>query len=199
MSNNKQPLEGLTIRIWDVDNKDDKKKGSEGFREYTEQIGSTDLKHTVHKWDKKEKKQDTKQGLKKSTRDWAAEDKKLNQVQELSLVSRSDNNDSNQSLKTVALQHELWSLILSKVSVIQDDFDKKQWDPIVDLLRKLREGVYASHWSEGNYGFAIQVFQLSIDCAIKAGRYEELAKSLVGLIENLYVVLKASALGINTC
>ena len=43
---NKQPLEGLTVRIWDPPTTTDDKefkdkltKGSRGFREYTEQIG----------------------------------------------------------------------------------------------------------------------------------------------------------------
>jgi hypothetical protein len=46
MSNKKQPLEGLTVRIWDPPSKStDKKtednlsKGSRGYRQYTEQVG----------------------------------------------------------------------------------------------------------------------------------------------------------------
>lgn len=49
MSSGKQPLEGLTVRIWDPpststskDKSSEEKllKGSRGFREYTEQIGN---------------------------------------------------------------------------------------------------------------------------------------------------------------
>jgi hypothetical protein len=39
-------MEGLTVRIWDEPNKDDKKdknKGSRGYREYTEQVGESSL------------------------------------------------------------------------------------------------------------------------------------------------------------
>ncbi|KAI8332512.1 hypothetical protein EDC96DRAFT_526530 [Choanephora cucurbitarum] len=193
MSDKKAPIEGLTIRIWDLDNEVEKSdvnnRGSRGYREYTEQIGSDKLKHNVHKFNS-DKNVEENQGLKKSTRDWTAEKEKANSVEELSLVSRSDNTNSKQSLKSVELQHELWSLILSKVSQINDDFDPKAWDPIVDLLRKLREGVYASEWSRGDYDFAIKVFELSVDCCIKAGRFEELSKSLLGLMDQLYAIKK---------
>lgn len=34
--------------------------------------------------------------------------------------------------------------------------DKRAWEPIVILFRKLREGIYATHWSNKNYIFAIK-------------------------------------------
>lgn len=86
MSNGKQPLEGLTVRIWDppsntVSEKtadENLLKGNRGFRQYTEQIGkftqclvftlsnrilftrgiigSDKLKYTTHDWDTDVKK-----------------------------------------------------------------------------------------------------------------------------------------------
>lgn len=86
MSNGKQPLEGLTVRIWDPPSTTESKKtadenllkGNRGFRQYTEQIGnlnppsicswsnrvisiyetpgSDKLKYTTHDWDTEEKK-----------------------------------------------------------------------------------------------------------------------------------------------
>lgn len=48
MSNGKQPLEGLTVRIWDPPSNTESKKtndesllkGNRGFRQYTEQVGN---------------------------------------------------------------------------------------------------------------------------------------------------------------
>jgi hypothetical protein len=34
--------------------------------------------------------------------------------------------------------------------------NKKEWEPIVILFRKLREGVFATNWSNGDYTFAIK-------------------------------------------
>ncbi|GAA5804103.1 hypothetical protein HPULCUR_009589 [Helicostylum pulchrum] len=98
----KQPIEGLTVRIWDPPSseKDNSKKGdnlskgSRGYREYTEQAGSEKLKYSTHDWDDK-----PKQELKKSTRDWDAEKKKLESVQDLPLVSRTDTTDSQRCEK----------------------------------------------------------------------------------------------------
>ena len=46
------------------------------------------------------------------------------------------------------LFYQIWRL--------ENSEDKKSWEPIVSQFRKLREGVYASEWSRGNYDFAIQ-------------------------------------------
>ncbi|KAI9472370.1 MAG: hypothetical protein EXX96DRAFT_542473 [Benjaminiella poitrasii] len=126
--------------------------------------------------------------LRKSTKNWDEDTrrKKFEKVQDLSLVSRSSGDDLY-SLKNVILQHDLWNHIQNKIAEeVKDTKNKKQWDPIVDLLRKLREGVYASQWSHGDYEFAIKVFELSADCCVKAERYEELSKSLIGLLDHLY-------------
>lgn len=93
------------------------------------------------------------------------------------------------------------------MNLLSVDAGKDQWDPIVVLFRKLREGVYASNWSHGDYEFAIlgivyrqvslnnachtkvviilTVFQESVNCSIRAQNYQELVKSLGGL-RNLY-------------
>lgn len=41
------------------------------------------------------------------------------------------------------------------MNLLSLDAGKDQWGPIVVLFRKLREGVYASNWSHGDYKFAI--------------------------------------------
>jgi hypothetical protein len=46
----KQPIEGLTVRIFD-DPSTPETKGRRGYRQYTEQVGSTKIKHTTHNWD----------------------------------------------------------------------------------------------------------------------------------------------------
>lgn len=132
MSSEKQPLEGLTIRLWNVPSESKDKntkednlvKGNRGYRQYTEQVGknktyflfgklfkkllgSEKLKYSTHDWEDKPKKgiyiflkkkrRNTRSfinklliELKKSTRDWDAEKKKLESVQDLPLLSRSD-------------------------------------------------------------------------------------------------------------
>ncbi|KAI8636395.1 hypothetical protein BD408DRAFT_93699 [Parasitella parasitica] len=97
------------------------------------------------------------------------------------LVSRSDGN-YQKSLRSVKLQHELWEHIKIKISEVQGVQDKKKWEAIVDLFRKLREGIFSSHWSKGDYMFAKQVYESSVDCCINASNYGELVKSLSGLM-----------------
>ncbi|KAG2194873.1 hypothetical protein INT47_002667 [Mucor saturninus] len=199
MSNGKQPLEGLTVRIWDPPSKTESEKtadenllkGNRGFRQYTEQVGSDKLKYTTHDWDTDTKKAHSTE-LKQSTRDWDAEKKKKESVQELPLLSRSDPRTDTQSLRDVKLQYELWDHIMKQVKEIKDLDNAKEWEPTVNLLRKLREGVYASNWSRGDYAFAIKVFEHSVNFSIKAHNYEELAKSLFGLINELYVINKGA-------
>lgn len=55
MSRNNQPLEGLTVRIWDPpsatedkdQDKSNKGKGSRGYRQYTEQVGKSCSLHSL--------------------------------------------------------------------------------------------------------------------------------------------------------
>jgi hypothetical protein len=54
------------------------------------------------------------------------------------------------------LQYELWEHIQVKIAEIQGVQDKKKWESIVDLFRKLREGIFASKWSKGNYAFSTE-------------------------------------------
>lgn len=60
------------------------------------------------------------------------------------------------SLRNVKLQHELWSHIQVKLAEIDGVQDKKKWEAVVDLFRKLREGVFSSQWSRGDFKFANQ-------------------------------------------
>lgn len=66
--------------------------------------------------------------------------------------------------------------------------DRKSWVPLVSHFRKLREGVYASNWSNGNHEFTIQVYEWSINASLKAQDFDELFKSLKGLVDELYVL-----------
>lgn len=60
------------------------------------------------------------------------------------------------------MQHELWSHIQVKLAEIEGTQDKKKWEAIVDLFRKLREGIFSSQWSRGDFKFANQ----GRDCAM---------------------------------
>ncbi|KAI7898523.1 uncharacterized protein BX663DRAFT_555737 [Cokeromyces recurvatus] len=167
MSNIKQHTKEIEIKLWSLDD--------------SPQTSTT--------------KNETINGLRKSTKNWDEDTrrKKFEKVQDLSLVSRSNVSNDEHSLKNVKLQHDLWNHIQEKISEgIKDEKDKKEWDPIVDLLRKLREGVYATHWSYSDYSFAIKVFELSADCCVKAERYEELSKSLIGLLDHLYTKISTT-------
>ncbi|KAI9260895.1 hypothetical protein EDC94DRAFT_610150 [Helicostylum pulchrum] len=94
------------------------------------------------------------------------------------------------SLRNVKLQRELWDHISKKIREITNPNTKKEWEIIVDLFRKLREGIYATNWSHGDYTFAIKVFEHSVDSSIKARNFNELSKSLSGLINDLYIFKK---------
>ncbi|CAO3631130.1 unnamed protein product [Mucor fragilis] len=180
----KQPLEGLTVRIFDppANNTQKLTNGSRGYREYTEITGTDRLRNTNYNWNQSQSI--TTGGLQKTTRDWDkdSQNKRNENVQDLSLVSRSNAND-NKSLRNVQLQHELWSHIQVKLAEIEGTQDKKKWEAIVDLFRKLREGIFSSQWSRGDFKFANQVYQASVDCCIKASNNQELVKSLSGLME----------------
>ncbi|KAK4518127.1 uncharacterized protein ATC70_001478 [Mucor velutinosus] len=180
----KQPLEGLTVRIFDPPADDTQKAttGSRGYREYTEIAGTDRLRNINYNWNKGQSI--TPEGLKKTTRDWDkdSQTKRSENVQDLSLVSRSNAND-DKSLRNVQLQHELWSHIQVKLAEIAGTQDKNKWEAIVDLFRKLREGIFSSQWSRGDFKFANQVYEASIDCCIKASNNQELVKSLSGLME----------------
>ncbi|CAO3607162.1 unnamed protein product [Mucor hiemalis] len=188
MSGGKKPIEGLTIRLWDPPTTsttgtagDNASKGSRGFRQYTEEVGSEKLKYTTHNWDS-DKSKTTKNGLSQSARDWDAEKKQLELVTNLPPISRSGGQEGvHQSLRKVQLQHNLWLEITRKCESLKGTVDKEKWEPVVDLCRKLREGVYASNWSEGDHKFATKVFQESVNSSIRAHNYGELMKSLYGL------------------
>ncbi|CAO0793806.1 unnamed protein product [Mucor circinelloides] len=179
----KQPLEGLTVRIFDPPANDTQKKtGSRGYREYTEIQGTDRLRNTNYNWSSNQTI--TREGFQPSNRDWGTDtqNRRGENVQDLSLVSRSDGNDKK-SLRNVKLQHELWSHIQVKLAEIDGVQDKKKWEAVVDLFRKLREGVFSSQWSRGDFKFANQVYEASIDTCIKASNHEELVKSLAGLMQ----------------
>lgn len=187
MSAGKKPIEGLTIRLWDppTASTTGENKGSRGFRQYTEEVGSKELKYTTHDWDtdkKNEKKTTTKDGLQQSGRDWDAEKKKLESVKNLPPLSRSGGQEGvHQSLRKIQFQHDLWLEIMKKCESLKGVQDKSKWEPVVDLCRKLREGVYASNWSDGDFAFATRVFQESVNSSIRAHNYGELMKSIYGL------------------
>ncbi|KAG2215367.1 hypothetical protein INT46_011737 [Mucor plumbeus] len=152
----RQPLEGLTVRIFDPPkSSEESTSGSRGYREYTEVVGSDQLRNRNYNWNKKKM---SANGIKQSTKDWESDtqSKKSEKVQDLSLV---------------------------KIAEIQGVQDKKKWESIVDLFRKLREGIFASNWSKGNYAFSTEVYESSVDCSIKASNYGELVKSLSVLMQ----------------
>ncbi|KAG0181008.1 hypothetical protein DFQ29_009616 [Apophysomyces sp. BC1021] len=129
--------------------------------------------------------------LLKSKRDWNNERfERQTRAEELPLVSRSNWGweGERQSLKNIALQRTLWDHILQKVECLGLSDPKEAWEPIVDLLRKLREGVYASRWSQGEWEFAVKVYELAVLCCLKAQNEDELSKSFRGLVEELYVL-----------
>ncbi|KAG0737235.1 hypothetical protein G6F23_010467 [Rhizopus arrhizus] len=131
---------------------------------------------TIRLWEWEDETKHNKKN-EKSKRDWEQESKKLNEVQSLPPLSRTDINSANiKSLRDVELQQELWDYIMNTIWRLENSEDKKSWEPIVSQFRKLREGVYASEWSRGNYDFAIQGNR---DC-------------LRGLVDELYVIKKES-------
>ncbi|KAL0145626.1 hypothetical protein V8B55DRAFT_1463557 [Mucor lusitanicus] len=179
----KQPLEGLTVRIFDPPaNGTQETTGSRGYREYTEIVGTDRLRNTNYNWNNG--KTITSTGMQPSTRDWNkdTQNRRKEDVKDLSLVSRSSANDDN-SLRNVQLQHELWAHIKVKLAQIEGSQDKKKWEAVVDLFRKLREGVFSSQWSRGDFKFANQVYEASVDCCIKASNNQELVKSLSRLMD----------------
>ncbi|KAI8976499.1 hypothetical protein BDB01DRAFT_803115 [Pilobolus umbonatus] len=124
--------------------------------------------------------------LRKSTRNWEKEKVELDRIERSSYISRSLQSDK-ESLKNPQLQNELWGHISRKIYKNKSLQDKKEWNTLVTALRKLREGIYASHWSQEDYTFAIQVFESSVDCCVCAEDYNELFKSLRGL-HDLYTL-----------
>ncbi|KAL9537111.1 hypothetical protein MBANPS3_012074 [Mucor bainieri] len=180
----KQPLEGLTVRIFDppTNNAQTTTSGSRGYREYTEIAGTDRLRNTNYSWNNRQTI--TSEGMQASTRDWNkdSQNKRKENVQDLSLVSRS-NGDDESSLRNVQLQHELWKHIQARITEIEGSQDQKKWESIVDLFRKLREGVFSSQWSRGDFKFANQVYEASVDCCIKASNNQELVKSLSRLMD----------------
>ncbi|GAN10933.1 hypothetical protein MAM1_0432c10483 [Mucor ambiguus] len=180
----KQPLEGLTVRIFDppASNAQKTNTGSRGYREYTEIAGSDRLRNTNYNWNNGQTI--TPGGMRASTRDWDkdSQNKQKENVQDMSLVSRSSANDDS-SLRNVQLQHKLWLHIQAKLADVEGTQDKKKWESIVDLFRKLREGIFSSQWSRGDFKFANQVYEASVDCCIKASNNQELVKSLSRLMD----------------
>ncbi|KAI8093516.1 uncharacterized protein BX664DRAFT_329894 [Halteromyces radiatus] len=123
--------------------------------------------------------------LRKSTRDWSKPVK--TSVQDLSLISRTSHGANNTpSLKDVNLQIELWNDICKKTMEIKDPTDMKQWTMLVGLLRKLREGIWATRWSKGNYPFAIKVYEESVHTSLRAKEFGEYRKAIRGLVDDLY-------------
>ncbi|KAF7720951.1 hypothetical protein EC973_005743 [Apophysomyces ossiformis] len=92
------------------------------------------------------------------------------------------------SLKNVALQRNFWDHIVEKIQSLNPSDPKEAWVPIVNQFRKLREGVYASRWSQGEWIFALNVYEQSVLCCLKAGDEDELHKSIRGLVEELYTL-----------
>ncbi|KAI8337738.1 hypothetical protein BC941DRAFT_452556 [Chlamydoabsidia padenii] len=120
--------------------------------------------------------------LPKSTRDWS---KSISpSILDLPLISRSSDKTDEPSLRRPELQIELWNEICQKTIKVKDPSDIKQWGILVDLLRKLREGVWASRWSEGNIRFAVKVYEESVHT--RAREYPEFRKAIRGLVVDLY-------------
>ncbi|OAD69816.1 hypothetical protein PHYBLDRAFT_159686 [Phycomyces blakesleeanus NRRL 1555(-)] len=82
----------------------------------------------------------------------------------------------------------MWVALIEKAAKIKNKDDPTQWEPIVDLLRALREGIYASQWSEGDLEFSVKVFEQSTICCIQANNSDELLKSMRVLVDELYQI-----------
>ncbi|ORZ12270.1 hypothetical protein BCR42DRAFT_453622 [Absidia repens] len=124
--------------------------------------------------------------LKKSTRDWSTPPS--TNIQNLSLISRSSGSENIPSLKSVELQIELWNDICRKTSQVKNPSDTKQWASLVALFRKLREGIWASHWSEGNIRFAVKVYEESVHTSLRGQEFAEFRKAIRGLVDDLYIL-----------
>ncbi|CEG73888.1 hypothetical protein RMATCC62417_09179 [Rhizopus microsporus] len=129
----------------------------------------------------------------KSKRNWEIEEQKLRELQALPPLSRTDPSNINvKSLRDLDLQQQFWDYIMNRIWNLDKPECKESWEPIVYDFRKLREGIVASYWSNGDIGFAIQVFEWSVNAALKAQNFEEMFKCLRGLVDELYP-LKDSA------
>ncbi|SAM01489.1 hypothetical protein [Absidia glauca] len=122
--------------------------------------------------------------LRKSIRDWNKAPS--TNVLDLPLISRSSDNANQPSLKEVELQIELWNEICQKTMDIKNPADGKQWIPLTQLLRKLREGIWASRWSGGNIRFAIKVYEESVHTGLRAQEFPEFRKAVRALVDDLY-------------
>ncbi|KAI9029721.1 hypothetical protein CLU79DRAFT_735675 [Phycomyces nitens] len=126
-------------------------------------------------------------GLKSSTRNWNSKP----EISQLPLVSRmtfSNEAAKGQSLANIDIQHDMWTKLTEKASQIQSQDNPAEWTSIVDLLRGLREGIYASQWSKGDLEFSVKVFEQSVMCCIQANNHNELLKSMRVLVDELYQI-----------
>ncbi|CAO3696946.1 unnamed protein product [Rhizopus microsporus] len=129
----------------------------------------------------------------KSKRNWEIEEQKLQELQALPPLSRTNPSNMNvKSLRDFDLQQQFWDYIMNRIWNLDKPECKESWEPIVFDFRKLREGIIASYWSNGDIGFAIQAFEWSVNAALKAQNFEEMFKCLRGLVDELYP-LKDSA------
>ncbi|KAI7863724.1 hypothetical protein BDF14DRAFT_1841578, partial [Spinellus fusiger] len=127
----------------------------------------------------------TDHGLKKSTRCWDT----TVRLEDLPLVSRIhlDSKEAKEkSLLNVEIQYGVWERLQEMAFNIVNKKDPKSWSSVVNLLRKLREGIYGSQWSEGNIEFSARVFEQSVLCNLQAHNHEELFKCLRVLVEEIY-------------
>ncbi|KAI9309179.1 hypothetical protein BJ944DRAFT_258973 [Cunninghamella echinulata] len=131
--------------------------------------------------------------LKKSTKDWTI--KKETTLNDLPLISRSYNDNNTPNLKNVELQKELWNDICKETMKVIHHTDTKPWIPLIISLRKLREGVRASNWSEGNIRFSVKVYEESVHTSLRGRDFAEFRKAIRGLVDELYLVHKKGTNG----
>ncbi|ORX48567.1 hypothetical protein DM01DRAFT_1117747 [Hesseltinella vesiculosa] len=125
----------------------------------------------------------TSHGMQRSKRSWDSPPANTN-VRDLPLVSRSDHDATGPSLKEPRLQRELWKTLHEELSNNPAHPKSK----LVTDFRKLREGVRASHWCQGDTKFSVKVYETSILVSIRVNDMPEFWKALRILIDDLYPV-----------
>ncbi|KAI8064455.1 hypothetical protein BC940DRAFT_305758 [Gongronella butleri] len=130
------------------------------------------------------------QDIRRTTRDLQSRPTKIN-LRDLPLVSRSGDSQGP-SLRDLPLQQELWIDLRDELRTTQFIEQPAPFQSLLDPFRKLREGVRATNWSNGDYMFAVQVYEAAAFVALRARDVDALWTCQRILVDELYKLAKVT-------